>query len=173
MLLKEGNLKKQYDQWAQKKREPFLRRAREASELTLPTLVPPEGHTGQQDLPSPYQNIGSRGVNNIASKLLLIMFPPNQPFFRMVINDYDTLEETEGNPEGKAAVEKALSRYERAVIQDVETSDARIKMFQTMKHLVVAGNTLLFQFPKGEQLLVLVKFVVIKLATQCGARTLR
>ena len=151
MLLKEGNLKKQYDQWAQKKREPFLRRAREASELTLPTLVPPEGHTGQQDLPSPYQNIGSRGVNNIASKLLLIMFPPNQPFFRMVINDYDTLEETEGNPEGKAAVEKALSRYERAVIQDVETSDARIKMFQTMKHLVVAGNTLLFQFPKGEQ----------------------
>jgi len=162
MLLIPGELKKRYDEWAQKKREPFLRRAREASALTLPTLIPPESHTGENDLPSPYQNMGSRGVNNIASKLLLIMFPPNQPFFRMVINDYDTQKETDGNPDAKKDVEEALARYENAVIQNIETSDARVKMFQTMKHLAVSGNGLVFNQDDGNTRLYALDQYVIK-----------
>ena len=47
-------------------REPFLRRARDVSTLTLPTLVPPEGHSNQT-LPTPYQGLGARGVNSLRS----------------------------------------------------------------------------------------------------------
>ena len=52
-------------------RETFLERARECAELTLPFLVPPKGHSEATRYLTPYQGIGARGVNNLASKLLL------------------------------------------------------------------------------------------------------
>ena len=36
-------------------RDPFLRRARDCAELTLPALMPPEGHSASHLLPEPYQ----------------------------------------------------------------------------------------------------------------------
>ena len=34
-----------------RKRDPFLRRARECAELTIPALMPPEGHSDATMLP--------------------------------------------------------------------------------------------------------------------------
>ena len=59
----------------------FLDRARTASEITIPSLLPVEGHTGSSILPTPYQSIGAEGINNLSSKLLLSLLPPNAPFF--------------------------------------------------------------------------------------------
>ena len=67
------------------RREHFLERGRECSELTIPTLIPENSFTPTQDFYSPFQSVGSRGVNNLASKLLLLLLPPNQPFFRLAI----------------------------------------------------------------------------------------
>jgi hypothetical protein len=67
------------DRWS------FLDRARTASQITIPSLLPEQGHTGSSILPTPYQSIGAEGVNNLASKLLLSLLPPNSPFFRLVI----------------------------------------------------------------------------------------
>ena len=68
-------------------RDMFLIRARESAKLTLPSLVPPEGHNGTNDLYKPYQSLGARGVNNLSAKLLMTLFPPNTPFQRFVIDD--------------------------------------------------------------------------------------
>ena len=46
-------------------RQQFLNRARQCSELTLPTLIPPAGHTSSTQYRTPWQSIGSRGVNNL------------------------------------------------------------------------------------------------------------
>ena len=67
-------------------RDSYLDRARECAELTIPSLLPYEGFTYSNDLYQPYQSVGSRGVNNLASKLLLLLFPPNSPFFRLAID---------------------------------------------------------------------------------------
>jgi len=66
----------------------FLNRARESAELTLPYLVPPEGHNETTTFPTPFQGMGARGVNNLSSKLLLALLPPNSPFFRLVVDYY-------------------------------------------------------------------------------------
>ena len=66
-------------------REHFLNRGRECSELTLPALLPDDGVNHTSDLYTPYQSVGARGVNNLASKLLLLLLPPNSPFFRLSI----------------------------------------------------------------------------------------
>src|SRR5689334_19210133 len=64
-------------------REPYLRRARQCSELTIPYLIPPQDWTGTSDLYTPFQGVGAKGVNHLTSKLMLSLFPPNSPFARM------------------------------------------------------------------------------------------
>ena len=61
-------------------RDAFLTRARAAAELTIPTLMPRDGHTSQTQYDTPFQAVGARGVNNLASKLLMTLLPPNSPF---------------------------------------------------------------------------------------------
>ena len=69
-------------------RELFLDRARECSEVTIPTLIPDDSETSSQKFSTPYQGVGARGVNNLASKLLLSLLPPNSPFFRLSIDSF-------------------------------------------------------------------------------------
>lgn len=130
------------------KREPFLRRARECSALTIPSLIPPDGHTGTTDLPTPYQSMGARGLNNLASKLLLALVPPNSPFFRYTVDDF-TLEKLAGREGMRGEVEKALASVERAVMGVVENEAIRVTTFEALKHLIVGGNVLLFLPPGG------------------------
>src|SRR5687767_367206 len=70
----------------EEQRRPFLERARECARYTLPFLMPPEGHTKDTHFKTPWQGVGARGVNNLASKLLLTLLPPNSPFFRLVLH---------------------------------------------------------------------------------------
>ena len=60
-------------------RQHFIDRARECSELTIPSLLPPEGFNQSSELYTPFQSVGARGVNNLASKMLLLLLPPNAP----------------------------------------------------------------------------------------------
>lgn len=57
-------------------RLPFLNRARDAAELTIPSLIVKDGHSSATEFTTPFQGIGARGVNNLSSKLLLALLPP-------------------------------------------------------------------------------------------------
>lgn len=129
-------------------RHPFLSRARAAAKLTIPSLLPPEGHSGDATLPTPFQGIGARGVNNLASKLLLTLFPPNSPIFRLLIDDF-TIEEITKQEGMKAVIEEALGKVERAVMTQIEGAAIRVTAFEALKQLIVAGNVLLYLPPEG------------------------
>lgn len=141
-------------------RDPFLQRAREASKLTIPGLIPEDGHTGTTKLYTPFQGIGAAGVNNLSAKLLLALLPPNSPFFRLVLDDF-TLEKLTQREGMRAEVEKSLNKIERSVQTEVETTSIRVQTNEAIKHLVVAGNVLLY-FPKsgGVRVFALDRFVV-------------
>jgi hypothetical protein len=126
----------------------FLDRARRCSELTIPTLVPPEAHSKSTTYYTPWQGIGARGVNNLASKLLLSLLPPNSPFFRLVVDDF-TLDEIMGRPGAKAKVDEGFNKIERAVQAEIEGSNIRPSVFQALKHLIVAGNVLMYLPKEG------------------------
>ena len=129
-------------------RQPFLDRARECSRLTIPSLLPPSGHTSTSKLPTPYQSMGARGVNNLASKLLLALLPPNSPFFKLNIDDFmlEKLTKREGM---RGEVEKALGSIERTVMMEIETGSTRVSVFEALKHLIMGGNVLLYLPPEG------------------------
>ena len=124
-------------------RQPFLDRARDASKLTIPTLVPPDGSGPHTKYYTPYQGMGARGVNNLAAKLLLALLPPNSPFFRMVIDDFmmEKLTQQQGM---RGEVEKAFNKIERSVMTEIEATAIRVPAFEALKQLITAGNVLCF-----------------------------
>lgn len=121
------------------RRNAVLERARDCAKLTIPGLLPPEGHTDQSTLSTPYQSIGARGVNNLSSKLLLALLPPGSSMFRLRIEE-DVAKEMGGQA---SAVEEALAQIERKVTTVIETSPIRPTTFEAVSHLVVAGNVML------------------------------
>ena len=129
-------------------RQQFLDRARECSELTIPSLIPDEGHNSTSELYSPFQSVGARGVNNLASKLLLLLLPPNSPFFRLQVSG-DAKKEMEQQPDIKTQVEKSLSDIEREVSNKIEELALRTSVFEALKHLIVGGNVLTY-LPKDD-----------------------
>ena len=72
---------KQYEDMA-RNRDVYLERARDAASLTIPMLMPPQGHSSSTVYDQPFSSVAARGVNNLASKLLMTLLPPNAPFFR-------------------------------------------------------------------------------------------
>lgn len=129
-------------------RSGVLARARDAAKLTITSLLPPDGHSESSKLSTPFQGIGARGVNNLASKLLLALLPPNSPFFRYVIDDF-TLVKMTRRPGMRGEVEKALASIERAIMTEIETGAVRVSAFEALKQLLVAGNVLVYLPPGG------------------------
>lgn len=129
-------------------RQPFLERAIEASRYTIPTLIPPLGHTKSTKFYTPYQSVGARGVNNLASKLLQTLFPSNTPCFRLEIDQF-VLAKLGEDPDAKADVDAKLAKIERSVQNKIETEAIRVSAFEGIKHTLVAGNALLYMPLKG------------------------
>ena len=127
-------------------RSSYLDRGRDSARLTIPTILPESGKTSHTRFPTPYQSVGARGVNNLASALLLSLLPPNAPFFRLVIDEKERRAMDEIDPTIKTEVEKSLSSVERAIAREVEVNNIRVSTFEALRHLVVTGNALLY-FP--------------------------
>lgn len=124
-------------------RDPFLERARSCAKLTIPSLMTDEGHTAHTALPTPFQGLGARGVNNLASKLLLALLPPNASFFRLTLDEFK-LAALAQMPQQMGEIEESLARIEQSVMNEVERSGMRVKVFEALKHLIVTGNVLLY-----------------------------
>jgi hypothetical protein len=129
-------------------REHFLDRAQECSELTIPSLLPPDGFHSSTELYNPFQSVGARGVNNLASKLLLLLLPPNAPFFRLSVSG-DAKKDLDQQKEIKSEVEKSLATIEREVSSKIEQLALRVSVFEALKHLIVVGNVLTYLPKKG------------------------
>ncbi|WP_422049723.1 portal protein [Shimia sp.] len=124
-------------------REPFLTRARENSTLTIPSLIPPEGHSGSSPLKQPYQSVGARGSIGLTAKATTTLMPPNEPFFRLDIEEF-TLAEISQNPEARAEIEQALTMVERTASRSVEASGTRMGFSEATQHLIIGGNALVY-----------------------------
>ena len=123
-------------------RELYLERAREVARLTIPHLYPPKGANQATEYPTPYQSVGSRGVTNLASKLMLALFPPQAPFFRLDVDEL-VYKQIEGDPQQKATIEQGLAKIEKAVMDSIESNNDRVAVYEALKHLIVSGNVLL------------------------------
>lgn len=130
-------------------RSRALYMARECSRLTIPSLLPPDGTNNSTQLLQPYQSLGAYGVNNLASKLLLALYPPGTAFFRYILPAEIAGQAASLPPEQRAELEKRLAAAENRALQKFETSPIRPQKAEELLHLIVAGNVLTY-FPSLE-----------------------
>ena len=132
-------------------RVPFIQRAEEAAKYTIPALMPPvhsKGMSGYDELYQPYQSLGSRGVNSLAANLLMTLLPPNQGFFRLII-DPKAREEL-GDDQVISEVEQSLGRVEEVVRRELEVEAYRPAVHEALRLLIVTGNALVQITKEGD-----------------------
>ena len=140
----ETSLKERF-QALDSERTGLLEAVRQCSALTIPTVMPPEGHNINDPLPLPYQGLGARAVQNLASKLLLTLLPPNSPFFKLGM-DVQMIEELKaqlGEQGVKTQIDSKLRKIEEMVTKYIEESAVRVVLFRALKYLIITGNALL------------------------------
>jgi len=123
-------------------RDITLSRARDSAKLTIPMLIPDEGNSSATSYDTPFQSVGARGVNNLASALLLSLLPPNAPFFRLVLDEKAKRDLEQIDPTIKNEIDHTMAEIERSIMREVELSGLRTSLFSAIKHLIVAGNVL-------------------------------
>jgi len=141
------NIGSRYEKMKQD-RQPYLDRARKVAKLTIPALIPESGANSATPFDTPYQSVGSRGVKHLANKLITALFPPSEPFFRLVAS----MELLETLNEDKAKVDAGLSIIEQTVSENVDERAMRVPLAESALHLLVAGNCLLYLPRKAERM---------------------
>lgn len=128
-------------------RNMYTDRAEKCAKYTIPMAFPKDSDNYSTEYLTPFQSMGARGVNNLASKLMLALFPPNAPFFRLVLSE-DILQEIGDDTQTLQRFEEGLSKIEKKITSYMETHQVRTTMYEAIIQLILAGNVLLFMPPK-------------------------
>ena len=139
-------------------RSQFLRVAEDAAKLTIPYLIHQDDNSKtHRKLVTPWQGVGAKGVVTLASKLMLALLPPQTSFFKLQVDDTML---GEIGPEIKSELDLSFAKIERTILESIAASDDRVVVHQALKHLVVAGNALIYMGKEGLKLYPLNRYVV-------------
>ena len=129
-------LKERYEQLTID-RQQFLQRARHNAMLTIPSLMPLEGHDGKSHLIEPYQSLGAMGTVALSSRITMALIPAGRPHLRFDIPPIQLLQmDGEVPPE----VEQQLAKSERLVQHGVERANWRKATLESMQQQIVCGS---------------------------------
>ena len=127
-------------------RNAYTNRAEKCAKYTIPMAFPKKTDNSNTTYETPYQSIGARGVNNMVSKLMLALFPPNAPFFRLSLGD-EVLNALGDDINTLQQYEEQLSKLERRIVAYMETHQVRTTVWEALIQLIIAGNVLIFLPP--------------------------
>lgn len=138
-----GRAEQLYDHLAMT-REPYLRRARSISALTIPSLFRESGDDGDTDVTVPWQSLGGYGVNVISAKAVMTAFPAGIPFvaFKPSKETKDSLKEMPPTERGQllAEIQNGLTAVAVEFMEAIEADGDRPILFDLLRHLMVGGT---------------------------------
>ena len=143
-------------------RDQYLNTAMEAARLTLPYLVRWDDEhdvKSRRQLLTPWQSVGAKGVVTLASKLMLALMPAQTSFFKLQIDEAKLIEQNI-DAQARTEIDLSFAKIERTINELIAASDDRVVIHQAMKHLVVAGNALIFMGKDKLKLFPLNRYVV-------------
>ncbi len=123
----------------------YLERGRENARLTIPKMLPPDGHTSGSRLYVPWRNIGARGLNSLTSRFVQTVVPSGSSFFRYDLSAA-TLEQLAGETEGediKTESAEALRSMEKEVHTFIDANGIREPAYRGVRQSLGVGNVLL------------------------------
>lgn len=117
------------------KRTTKLDKARACSAITVPTLLPYESMTGEDNIFQTYSSIQSRGVTSLASKILSVLIPLNDtPFFSFGLKN---------GREPTREITEYLEKLSFQVYRKLISNNLREVSYLAMQHLIVVGDVLI------------------------------
>lgn len=141
-------------------RRSFMQRCEAYASYTIPKLCLPDGYDqSNMELKHDYQSLGAQGVNHVSNKMMLALYAPSRPFFRLDPGPelQAALAEQGANEEEIAAL---LSVAERKAINVLDQRAIRPKFYEGIKHLIVTGNFLMILNKQGARTLGLRNYCV-------------
>ena len=129
------------------KKSGFVRRGHVCSAYSIPSLFPE--NASDTALVAPYQALAARGVNNLASKLMMTLLPPNMSFFKLDVDESKLSEEERSDQKMREEIDKGLGKVERAFLREIAAWSDRVGLFEALEHLLVVGNVLIYLNPDG------------------------
>lgn len=124
-------------------RRSLLNRCEVYASYTLPKVCTPAGYRQEHDeLTHDYQAVGGQSVNHLANKIMLALFAPSRPFFRLDATPpmQAKLAELQAST---ADVEALLAKGEKEAIKALDRMAMRPRLYEAVKHLIITGNVLL------------------------------
>lgn len=148
-------------------REMFLIRARRFARLTVPLLYREWGENETTSETVPWQTLGAYGVNTLAAKCVLTLFPSGVPFISLkpTKEALASLASLGADAQGKlrAEIDKGLSAVEVEFLDGVNEDGDRWRIFDALRHLIVGGNhALKFNEDATLQSIPLEQFVTVR-----------
>ena len=141
-------------------RTGLLRRVERYAALTIQKVCYPDGYQSDStDESHDYQSIGAVGVNHLSNKLMLAMFAPSRPFAKLQAGP-KAAQQAAAMKLTPSQLEDILAAGERKAIKELDSRGQRPRLFQLMRHLIVAGNALLILEKKGLRVIGLKNYVV-------------
>lgn len=131
--------------WAQLDglRRGFITRAENYAAFTLPKICLPDNQNeNNRDVSQDFQAVGAQATNHLANKLMLALFAPSRPFFRLDPSKAVAKQIAEAAAD-ETAIADALAQAEKAAITELDKRAIRPKLYEAVKHLIVTGNVMI------------------------------
>ena len=90
---------------------------------------------------------------------MLALLPPQTSFFKLQLDD-SVLEQGGFPPEARSELDLSFAKIEKTILDSIAASSDRVVVHQALKHLIVAGNVLIFMGKEGLKMFPLNRYVV-------------
>jgi head-to-tail connecting protein len=141
-------------------RKSFLGRCEKYSAFTIPKICPPDGYNQNGDeLQHDYQSLGAQAVNHLANKLMLALFAPSRPFFRLDPTA-KLAAQMDGAKMSRDDIASELAQAEKDAVNELDKRALRPKLYNSLKHLIITGNALIILGKDSMRVLGIKNYVV-------------
>lgn len=131
-------------------RTSIMTRSEDYAKWTLPRLLPENNYDqNTSELVTDYQSVGAQATNHLANKLMLTLFAPSRPFFRLDV-DNKVRQQLLGAGMAEAQLDAVLAMGEQSALRVLEQRALRPKLFLALQYLIVLGNVLLYLPKTGD-----------------------
>lgn len=124
-------------------KQPLMTRVERYASLTISKVCLPIGFNAEStDQTHDYQSVGAQGTNHLTNKIMLALFAPSRPFFRVGVTGVTEKQLTSAGL-SQETLAPALAAMERQAIAELDQLGQRPKLYTVVRHLIIAGNVLL------------------------------
>lgn len=122
----------------------IIRRAERFAKWTIEKVFPDSSYDGNNGTVSgEWSSFGAQCANHLSNRLMMVLFAPSRPFFRLGPKKAIKQQLATIGPEQQREMENRLAVAERDASDVIDKLSLRSKMYELLKLLIITGNGLM------------------------------